>query len=85
MLRPHWEGFWGRKGSLGAQNREHPGGGWGGQEQGAWAHAVGGRETERGAGYRATRPLQYLLGLIIASLEEGEKPTHVESRCSEAV
>ena len=60
-----------------------PGGGWGGQEQGA--RAVGGRETSSGAGYRATCPLQYLLGLVIASLEEGEEPTHVESRCSEAV
>jgi hypothetical protein len=25
------------------------------------------------------------LGLIVASLEEGEEPTHVESRCSQAV
>ena len=28
---------------------------------------------------------QYSLGLVIASLEEGEEPTHVESCCSEAV
>lgn len=34
---------------------------------------------------QAARLLQHSLGLIIASLEEGEESAHVERRCSKAV
>lgn len=46
MLRPHWEGFWGRKGSLGAQNRDHPGEGGEGRNRGP-GHMLLGEEKQR--------------------------------------
>lgn len=52
---------------------------WG---QKVWAHR--GRKPPRGPA-PATRPVPHSLGLVVASLEEGEEPTHVESRRSEAV
>ena len=85
MLRPHWEGFWGRKGSLGALSRDHLGEGGKGRNRGGLGTCRWGKRNIERCRVQVTCPLQYLLGLIIASLEEGEKPTHVESRCSEAV